>query len=180
MGESKTEILSGRPELISNDDTTKKGKRDGNTAFMHRFIPLTQDFDVSKGKRSSPIPKKTMPVSVTKESIFSYRAFNFITSMIYMLYRGKNYHKYSRGDVMDNIFKDINAPRVTMYGQHLAIVEGFNRIKRFERESIILVSRHFEISLTGFDMEICALSRGYIEVKGRIVSADMERMTAND
>ena len=81
---------------------------------------------------------------------------------------------------MDNIFKDINAPRVTMYGQHLAIVEGFNRIKKFERESVILVSRHFEISLTGFDMEICALSRGYIEVKGRIVSADMERMTAND
>jgi len=70
------------PVLISIDDVTKKGKREGNTAFMHRFMPFTQDFDVSSGKRSSPIPKKTMPARVKNDSNFSY--FKLITSMIYM------------------------------------------------------------------------------------------------
>ena len=51
---------------------------------MHRFMPFTQDFDVSAGNNNNPIPKKTRPVSVTKGIIFSNFKFNLITSMIYM------------------------------------------------------------------------------------------------
>ena len=68
------------PALISIDDTTKNGKREGKTPFMHRFMPFTHDFDVSAGNYNNPIPKKTRPVSVTKGFIFSNFKFNLITS----------------------------------------------------------------------------------------------------
>ena len=38
----------------------------------------------------------------------------------------------------DNLLKDMLSPRVQLWGQNLAVIEGFKTIKRFEREIIVL------------------------------------------
>ena len=74
----------------------------------------------------------------------------------------------------DNLLKDMLSPRVQLWGQNLAVIEGFKTIKRFEREIIVLGCKKYDILLSGFDMELREKSLGYIEVRGTILSVDVE------
>ncbi len=76
----------------------------------------------------------------------------------------------------DNLLKDMLSPRVQLYGQNWAVIEGFKTIKRFERERIVLGCKRYDIVLCGFDMELREKSRGYIEVRGTILSVDVEEV----
>ncbi|MBQ6867199.1 MAG: YabP/YqfC family sporulation protein [Clostridia bacterium] len=74
----------------------------------------------------------------------------------------------------DNLIKDMTSPRVQLYGQNWAVIEGFLSIRRFEKEVIELVCRRYDIIIHGFDMEMREKSRGYIEVRGTILSVSVE------
>ena len=68
-----------------------------------------------------------------------------------------------------------SAPRVELLGKSFVVVDGYKSISRFEKEVIVLKAKKTIIEIRGFDLEIFTLSKSFIEIKGEILSVNLER-----
>lgn len=65
------------------------------------------------------------------------------------------------------------APRIELWGNRYALIEGYKGLLRFEKDIIELKAKSFVIAVHGFELEIKSMSRGFIEICGTVVSVDM-------
>lgn len=71
-------------------------------------------------------------------------------------------------------------PRIEMWGKGCVTVDGYKNIVRYDKDIVILSCKKAGVEIRGFEMEIKALERGYVEIRGEIASVTINSGDKND
>ena len=68
-----------------------------------------------------------------------------------------------------------DVPRIELWGTGRLTIEGHHGLLRYENECVMVSAKDMIITVTGFDLELEAMSRADLAIKGIILSVGLEK-----
>lgn len=72
-----------------------------------------------------------------------------------------------------------DVPRLELWGTGRLTIEGHHGLLRYENECVMVAAKNLVITVTGFDLELEAMNRTDLAIKGTILSVEMEKEVGN-